>query len=172
MFARVPFILASLGIATGAATAQNSFDRFDQALQCKGASGSRIESQTGCEELSTGATVVIEHELEITTRVEGGVIETHQCQADVTLSYVQKNTLASVEGMIGNRTCAASRGSVVLSVRTRNEQGEQATQEFTQSWERDDARPVSFEAEFPIGENVDLTRVRATAVQCTCTGEE
>lgn len=112
--------------------------------------------------------VVIRHELEITTRIEGVSIQTRQCQAEVALSYAQKNTVASVEARIENTTCGASSGSLVLSVRTANASGEQSTQEFPQTWMREDDQPVTFSAEYPIGENVDLVRVRALRLQCTC----
>ena len=56
----------------------------------------------------------------------------------------------------------------MLSVRTRDESGEQSTREFPQTWTRDDAQPVLFSTDIPIGENVDLVRVRALNLRCTC----
>jgi Flp pilus assembly protein CpaB len=116
-----------------------------------------------------GRAAVIEHELVLKPiTIEGKTFQSRQCQAEVSLTYAQKNTLASVDGEIENPTCGASSGSLVLSVRTLSEGGEQATQEFTQTWMREDDQTVTFSAEYPIGENVDLVRVRALRVTCTC----
>ena len=140
---------------------------FDGGTPCARASHLESEIQERCEKGDSEA-VVIRHELEITTRVDGGTIQTRQCAAEVSLNYAQENTIASVEGVIENTTCGASSGSVVLSVRTANESGEQSTQEFTETWMREDDQPVSFSADYPIGENVDLVRVRALRMRCTC----
>jgi len=130
---------------------------------------SRLTSNIPCTEGSReGETVVFEHELTVTTRLEGVTVQTKRCQAEVELSYVQKNTLASVEGIINNNTCAASSGTLVLSVRTASESGELTTQEFGEPWSRDDDQSVSFSFEYPIGENSDLLRVRALRTGCTC----
>jgi hypothetical protein len=40
--------------------------------------------------------------------------------------------------------------------------------EFFESWQRQDDQPVKFSATYPIGENVDLLRVRPTQSRCTC----
>ena len=163
------FLVAALGflpLRTSAQGVENEVS-FEGADPCPRAS--RIESEIDCFlESRPVKTTTIKHELEITTRIEARPIRTRQCQASVSLSYLQKNTLASVEGEIKNETCAASSGEVVLSVRTANEGGDQATQEYRQPWMRDDDQPVSFSAEYPIGENMDLVRVRALRVQCTC----
>jgi hypothetical protein len=140
---------------------------FDGGTPCARASHLESEIQERCEEGGREA-VVIRHELELTTQFDGRVVQTRQCQAEVSLSYAQQNTVASVEGKIENTTCGASSGNLVLSVRTANEGGEQSTQEFSQTWMREDDQPVTFSAEYPIGENVDLVRVRALRLRCTC----
>jgi hypothetical protein len=122
------------------------------------ARASRLERNVHCDEAQTGKTLIIESEVIVTTRVEGITLPTRQCQAEVSLGYAQNNTTASVEGKISNATCGESSGSLVLSVRTANERGELTTQEFTQSWMREDDQPVTFSSEYPIGENVDLAR--------------
>jgi hypothetical protein len=131
--------------------------------------GSRLESNVPCTEARTGETLVIEHQLEVTTRLEGLAFQTRNCRAEVSLSYIQNDTLASVEGEINNATCGASSGNLVLSIRTSNERGELTTQEFTHPWVREDDQPVVFSADYPIGENTDLVRVRALRTGCTCT---
>jgi hypothetical protein len=153
--------------ATGSA-AQTADGRFSNAADCVRENASRIDGGLHCNERKPGDAVRIEHDFEITTRMEGIPIRTRQCKAEVALSYAQKNTLASVEGTIENATCGASSGSLVLSVRTATESGVLSTQEFTQAWMRDDAQPVAFSAEYPIGANVDLVRVRALRMTCSC----
>jgi hypothetical protein len=105
--------------------------------------------------------------VENTTNVEYFTVPTRQCQAFVALDFNQKNLLATVEGEVDNDTCGASSGSFVLSVRTTHDNGEQATQEYMQSWTRDDDQPVTFSADYPIEEDVVLV-VRAQRVRCTC----
>jgi hypothetical protein len=157
-------IVASLGFIAMDATAQAGLD-----IGTPCARASRLESNVECPDARAGGAVVIEHEVALKPiTVQGITFQTRQCRAEVELNYAQNNTLASVEGEIQNPTCGASSGSLVLSVRTANESGEQATQEFTQTWAREDDQAVKFSAEYPIGENVDLVRVRALRMTCTC----
>ncbi len=155
-------VVAALWCTTADATAQAG---FEGGTPC--ARASRLESNVECE-ARVGRTVVIEHDLVTTIQVEGITAPTRQCQAEVTLSYAQNNTLASVDGTIDNATCGASSGSLVLSVTTANESGERTSQEFTQAWMREDDQPVTFSADYPIGKNVELVRVRAPRIRCTC----
>ena len=138
---------------------------FEAPTPC--ARGSRIESNVPCE-ARPGRTAVIEHEMELTIRTQGITVVNTACQAEVSLSYTQNDTYARVDGEIDNATCAASSGSLVVSIRTANESGAQTTQEFPRSWMREDDQPVTFSAEYPIGENVELVRVRALRIRCAC----
>ncbi len=115
---------------------------------------------------------VIEHELTTTITLPAPQIQSLQCQAELAISYLQKNTIADVEGTLENNDCAASSGSYVLSVRTTDANGMMTTQEFPQTWAREDDQDVTFRYEFEIGENVELTRVRAQKVQCRCKAPE
>lgn len=90
------------------------------------------------------------------------------CEATIAIAYTQRVTIARVEGTIRNPDCAASSGSYVLGVSTRDESGELKTREYTGSWQRDDDRPVTFIADYRIGENVDLVRVRPHHLLCAC----
>lgn len=100
--------------------------------------------------------------LELTTK-------TQRCQAQVELEYTQRNTLASVSGEISNPQCAASSGNYTMAVRYRDEDGEIHNVEYEEAWQRDDDQNFVFDKAYSIGENVDLVRVRARKVSCTCT---
>ncbi|MEY4641026.1 MAG: hypothetical protein RLZZ227_1020 [Pseudomonadota bacterium] len=93
------------------------------------------------------------------------------CAAQVELEYFQKNTVASVEGTVDNEMCAASSGTYVLSIRTKDDNNTLATQEFTETWARADDQSVSFKADYAIGDNVELVRVRLMKTTCTCAVE-
>ena len=92
----------------------------------------------------------------------------HLCSARVEIEYLQNNTLAWAGGTIDTRDCAAASGAYTLQVRYRDAQGEVKTLESEETWRRDDDQPVHFEGEYPIGENVDLIRVRASKIRCEC----
>ena len=73
-----------------------------------------------------------------------------------------------VPGTIAHNTCAASGGDYKLVVSVRNENRELQTLEFFESWQRQDDQPVKFSGVYPIGENVDVVRVRTVQLRCTC----
>ena len=90
------------------------------------------------------------------------------CQATVRIEYLQFDTIAKVAGVIENEDCAASSGEYTIQARIRDKSGETKTLEFPESWQRDDDQPVKFSAEYPIGENVELLRVRSSGLRCEC----
>lgn len=92
------------------------------------------------------------------------------CHARISTTYLQRNTTASVEGSLENPDCGPSFGEFTMSVRIRDESGELRTVEHIEQWQRDDDRKVEFVREYPIGENVDLVRVRASKIVCICAG--
>lgn len=98
-----------------------------------------------------------------------GVGNAAGCEADVDLEYLQFDTVSHVEGEVANEDCSASRGNYSLEMRIRDEEGELQTLTFSESWRRNDDRPVQFSADYPIGENVFLLNVRASEVSCACT---
>lgn len=93
------------------------------------------------------------------------------CSARVEIEYVQNNTLAWAGGTIDTRDCAAASGTYTIQVRYRDAQGEVKTLESEETWRRDDDQPVHFEGDYPIGENADLIRVRASKIRCECSTE-
>jgi hypothetical protein len=52
--------------------------------------------------------------------------------------------------------------------RVRGDSGETVPIEFGETWQRDDAKDVSFTTDYPIGENVELVNVRVRNLKCTC----
>jgi hypothetical protein len=105
---------------------------------------------------------------ELSTEIEVAAPPRTACQATITVSYDQLDTIASVEGAIDNAVCAASHGDYVVAVTIRDASGELKTLEFKEAWKRDDASPVHFKREYTIGENVDLVRIRPRSGRCTC----
>jgi hypothetical protein len=91
------------------------------------------------------------------------------CEATILFEYSQRGSNARVSGEIENPTCAASEGSFTVSLRTSNDNFEQTTLDFEESWQRDDDQPVAFSRDYPIGDNVDLIRVRTSKAVCKCT---
>ena len=97
-------------------------------------------------------------------------IKEHQryCKAKVTLEYSQYNTEAGIKGLIENPDCGASSGGYTLAIRVRDDDGNFANFEHEETWGRDDDQPIAFDRRYPIGENVDLIRVRARGITCIC----
>jgi hypothetical protein len=91
------------------------------------------------------------------------------CQAKVWTEYLQKNTVARVNGGVINEDCGPSSGEFTVSVRFKDENGEVQTTEYVEQWQRDDDQEVLFEGDYLMAENVDLIRVRARKVSCVCT---
>ena len=96
------------------------------------------------------------------------------CKAQVWIEYLQRNTMAAVNGGIKNEDCGPSAGEYTVSVRFRDENGERQSVDFVEQWSREDDQEVLFEGEYFMGENVDLINARARKVSCVCapTGEE
>lgn len=161
-------LLASL-LPLGAVAQDPSSGRFGQAIECKRENSSRLPSNQDCGTTS-GETLVTTTEVPtqpLIVTLPGLVIA--NCEAIVSLKYSQRGAIARVEGEIENETCPASTGSFTLSIRTANEQREQTTQDYEESWQRDDDQTVLFSRDYPIGDDVDLIRVRTLRSTCKCT---
>jgi hypothetical protein len=92
-----------------------------------------------------------------------------QCEASTLTEYQQRNNIARVTGTVSIANCpAGTTGSFMLVARVRDENGETRPIEFDQSWQRDDAQDHTFNADYPIGENVELMNVRVRNLKCTC----
>lgn len=112
--------------------------------------------------------VVLETETEVSFALELPPPKSAQCAAMVEIEYTQRDTSVSVEGTISHEDCAASHGEHRLTVTVRDQSLELKTLEFVESWQRQNGEPVEFKVSYPIGENVDLVRVRARQLRCTC----
>ncbi len=112
--------------------------------------------------------VVVTVEQNVTFSIEAPTLIAPQCSATIEIRYSQRNTLANVEGTIAHADCAASTGEYKITATVRDEKLDVKALEFVEAWQRNDDRPVTLRADYPIGENVDLLRVRARETRCTC----
>ena len=91
-----------------------------------------------------------------------------QCAATTKTEYQQRNTSARVDGAIAISDCTAAAGAYNVAVRVKGDSGQDQVLEFSETWQRSDDRDVSFSADYPIGENVELVSVRLRNLTCTC----
>lgn len=94
------------------------------------------------------------------------------CKARTTTEYYQSDDLAEVNVEIANDDCAASSGSFTMRVRYRTEDSEVVNIEFDETWQREDDQNILLSRQYPIGENVDLVRVRPAKMRCVCAESE
>jgi hypothetical protein len=152
-----------IAISTPLATAQNPINPRG-AERSPGCLPSGSRTKPSCDPTQT----VVHSETEVTFSLELPPAKSAQCQAAIDYTYTQRDTTVSVEGTIENKDCGASGGDYSLVVSVRDENRELKTLEFFESWRRQDDQPVKFAGTYPIGENVDLVRVRTVRLQCTC----
>lgn len=153
-------VAALTAVAAQPAAAQDSPRQATRSAECS-PRASRVKES--CDP----AQVVVRHESDVTFSIDVAPPKDVQCVATIEISYTQRDTAAAVEGTVANNVCAASSGDYKLIVSVRGDDGLK-TLEFVESWQRRDAEPVKFSATYPIGENVDLVRVRPTQSRCTC----
>jgi hypothetical protein len=113
-----------------------------------------------------GATARTEQEIKLS--IELPPLPSAQCEAVVSTSYHQRNTVARVESTIKVSDCAAAAGEFTLTLRVRDDGGEIKLLELGETWQRSDDRDVSFTKDYPIGENVELVSARVRGLSCTC----
>ena len=131
---------------------------------CQGApGGSRVRAN--CDVETTTATFQTEQKLAILIKPPPLNV---QCGATTTTQYQQMNTTAHVDGVLEIADCAAASGTFTVAVRTRDDNGQEKPLEFSETWQRTDAENVTFTADYPIGENVELLSVRLRGLTCTC----
>ncbi len=93
------------------------------------------------------------------------------CEAEISISYAQRNDKVKVESEIRNDTCAASHGEYVVRMHTLNMQGESKTTAFPAQWSRLDAAPLHRTNYYPMGDGKDLLWVRVKSnrkTRCFC----
>lgn len=96
--------------------------------------------------------------------------EPGMCQATASLDYFQRGVEAQVETSIDTQDCGAAKGNYVVKLTVRAD-GEQEAKvlDFEETWERSDDTPVESMRRYPIGDDVDLLRVKTRKLSCTCT---
>ena len=130
------------------------------------AGGSRVRAN--CEPGATQTTVRTEQKLQVSLDAPAPP-SVPQCEATASTNYLQKNTVAQVDGTINIRNCpAGSMGTYNVVLRVRDEKGEINSLEFGDKWQRSDGQDVKFTADYPIGQNVDLVSGRVRDLRCTC----
>ncbi len=111
-------------------------------------------------------TVRVEQELKISLDLPD--LASSQCEATSAVVYEQRNAVARVENTIKVADCTAASGEFTVTLRVRDDSGEIKTLELMETWQRADDQDVSFSADYPIGENVDLLSARVRGLRCTC----
>lgn len=163
---RIAFgLLLLLSASLFALTASAQDPREPDTCQSLSSASRTRSSQCGDEETTAEP---VEEERTLTLTFDRPVLETAQCKATMNIEYLQIDTIARVTGVIGNEDCAASSGEYTIQARIRNESGETRTLDFTETWQRDDDQPVKVSAEYPIGQNVELLRLRSSGLRCEC----
>ena len=94
------------------------------------------------------------------------------CEAKLQMEYWQKGDVAEVTSTLDNPECGASSGDYQIRVRYRGDDGELQTDEYEETWERDDAEPIVTTKRYPIGDDVDLVRVTSRGLSCNCAEAE
>ena len=92
-----------------------------------------------------------------------------QCEATTLTEYSQRNNVARVAGTVSISNCLlGSAGAFNVVARVKDESGETKPIEFAETWQRGDAEDVTFNGDYPIGDNVELVNVRIRDLKCTC----
>lgn len=108
---------------------------------------------------------------ELTTRLTLPGQSFTPCQASVSLAYYQRNTRVRVETTIENASCKTGSGTLDIVASIRNAAGERLALVFPERWEQRDETSLVFTRDYPIGENVELLRIRSSKVDCVCQDE-
>lgn len=94
-----------------------------------------------------------------------------ECEAQVSISYVQRNTKVDVETTVEQDGCMASSGDYALRLRTIDGEGEIDTRKFEESWTRSSPGTVRAEKTYDIGGGRRLISAQvstAPATNCRC----
>jgi len=114
------------------------------------------------------------HEIRYKMTISTTPAAEQKCEASVFFEYFQKNTVAVVNSTLSNPDCGASSGGYTLLVRFRDANNEMQSQEYPETWQRDDDQEIESRKEYFIGDNVDLVAIRSRKLRCICNnaGEE
>jgi hypothetical protein len=166
--------LALLALAT-AASFTDAQQRSEDAIldTCRAAAGGS-RARRNCEPPRATAPAQSETQIEIQrdAQLATDVVPlptTPKCEATAAIEYHQRNTTARVGSTISAANCpAATTGKLTMVLRIRDAAGEIKPIEFSETWQRDDAQPVTSSTDYPIGENVELVSARVRGLSCTC----
>ena len=93
---------------------------------------------------------------------------TDACKADLRLEYFQKGADAHVKSTLSNEECGASSGDYTVRVQYKDSEGESQQVEFEEIWMRSDDADVISEKDYPVGDNIDIVRVKSRKLSCRC----
>lgn len=127
--------------------------------------GSRIRAN--CDAAEEIANFKLDQQLKLALETPAPL---EQCGASTTTEYRQLGAIARVNGTLEIKGCAAASGTVTIAVRVKDGSGEEKPLEFTEPWQRSDAKDVSFTGDYPIGEKTQIVDVLLSGLTCTCTG--
>lgn len=151
----------------GIAPRSNEGSAHEERVPVCQASGGGTRTRSNCE-VEPDETTVLRSELEFKIPTLPLTLPTGQCEAVGETAYQQRNSVARINSTIEIEDCTAAAGTFTISLRIRDETGENKTLEFTETWERSDDQDVTFTSDYPIGENVQLLRARMHGLSCTC----
>ncbi len=98
--------------------------------------------------------------------------QTNACEATAALRYFQRGAEAEVETTIEILDCAASSGEFTIETTVRTDgQMDSDKRSFPETWSRDNDEPVVITKRYPIGDDVDLSRVNVRKLRCECSEE-
>jgi hypothetical protein len=126
--------------------------------------GSRV--RPNCESETETMTFQMQQRLRIALKPP--TFASQQCSASTTTEYQQRDAIARVNGTLEIKDCVAASGAFTVAVVVKDESGADMPLEFKETWQRSDAENVSFAADYPLGENVELVSVRLRGLSCTC----
>jgi hypothetical protein len=137
----------------------------DDIYTCQGApGGSRVRENCDAPETET---VRLEQEIKLSFMLNAPP-PIKQCGATTTTAYQQRDTVARVNSTLEIRDCTAASGTFTVAIVVKHEDGTEEPLEFRETWQRSDDQNVIFTADYPIGENMELGRVRLSGLTCTC----
>ena len=160
----IPVVAFAIAAADPLAIAQDSLPHGNPSPDC-------LPRATRVRESCDPKQVIVRSEKEVEFSLNVPPLKNVQCVATIEITYTQRDTEVGVEGTIANNVCGASSGDFKLVVSVRDGSAGLQVLEFFESWQRQDDLPVKLSATYPIGENVDLLRVRPAQSRCACADE-
>lgn len=95
-------------------------------------------------------------------------IQFGSCEAEISYEFHQRDTLARVVSTIEYGPCSTSSGEYELLISINDGNGVHQILTFDESWGLENDSLVEFSKDYPIGENVTLTRVVVRGLRCEC----